>query len=247
MRLLYLGSSNETKGDLPADVRRAHLNARALEEAAQAPVELRIKYLWPNAVLPDVVDRWTEEFEPDVVAVQWSAWWCESLVIRRKVAPRLGPLAPAADRVWRRLSRSERVSHTGVYRAANRLALKSLGGVSPFRLADVMPVVETTLRRLVRREELAVSVTAAPFTSHSGPGATRHAWAIDRRTASYALLRPVCERLHIPYSLPDLSADAFDPKWRLGDGVHLNEAGHRRCSEVEAPVIIEAWRRAQGR
>ncbi|MFN0094303.1 MAG: hypothetical protein ACKVVT_05945 [Dehalococcoidia bacterium] len=243
MRLLYLGSSIDTKGTVPDAERRAHLGGEALAAALGEPVTVTIKYIWPSERLPGKIDAWLDETSPDLAVFHWSAWWCESLVVRRKVAPKLGPLAKPVDRAWLALRRSDRITGTRAFRFANRVAMKTAGGASPFAPAEAIPLVEASLRRMVRREDLAVCVLSTPFTALAGAGPARRAWATQRRDEAYRGLRPILDQLHIPYFLPALEPDAFDTAWRDVDGLHLNAAAHRRCADLELPALREAMRR----
>ena len=243
MRFLYLGSSIDFKGTSPLDERRAHIDGRRLAEELSEPVEVTVKFIWPNAQLPNLVDGWVDELRPDLVLLHVSAWWCESLVVRHSLAPKLGPLAPVVSRLIRKAAKTDKVAQSGIYRLANRAAFKAVGGKAPFRPTDVVPHVEATLRRLVRHEDLAVCVSATPFTAHATKDPARRAWAGDRRQEVFRLLRPIVAQLHIPAVLPAHNEITFQRRWREADNVHFTIEGHERCSDLEMPVLLKAVRR----
>ena len=85
MKLLFLGNSN----DIPrhkGNPTRASAVATALEAATGQPVELVIKPIWPDELLPGRIERWMRDEHPDLVFFSVPGFWFlyESVPVRLK-------------------------------------------------------------------------------------------------------------------------------------------------------------------
>lgn len=242
MRLLYLGNSSDLRGEVAAADRRAALGGSRLEEATGEPVEVLIKFIWPSERLAGVVESWVRELEADLVLLNVSSWWCESLVVRRKLAPKAGPLAPLVSKTIRAAASRPWIADSRPYRIANRFALKTAGGAPPFRPAEAADIVMDIIRTLLRREDLALCVTGNTQGAQLTGGPAYRAWAAARRVELVNLLVPQLTRLHVVHDLRLHDASTFDPSLRGPDGLHANALGHRRSSDSEFPSLLKAWR-----
>jgi hypothetical protein len=67
MRVLRLSNSDDTAGELSPEVRAWHIAGEVLAAALGEPVETTTRVIWPEPSLPDLVDRWLDRYEPDMV------------------------------------------------------------------------------------------------------------------------------------------------------------------------------------
>ena len=67
--------------------RRRHIESRT----GEAP-ELNIRAVWPSDAMPGLVERWTEDFQPDLV---WPLRRSLLLLLSIRAAPGPAPVGPA--------------------------------------------------------------------------------------------------------------------------------------------------------
>jgi hypothetical protein len=165
MKVLILGSSNDTQ-DWGEGVRRRHEIARdQLAQEFGEPVDVEVKNLWPNERVAEFVARWVTEAEPDLVYLNVTAYpfSYESLPLRLK--RKLGPFGAAASRAGFDLAESKRWAHNAVFRTVRRWGQATIGGddllhAGAGRRSDVRddPHDRAQRRRSFRRERGAASL-----------------------------------------------------------------------------------------
>jgi hypothetical protein len=77
LKFLWLGNSNDNParpGVRPGS-RRPELMVAELEAFLGRPIALVIKPIWPEEVLPGIVERWMEREKPDIVWLDIAAYW----------------------------------------------------------------------------------------------------------------------------------------------------------------------------
>lgn len=67
MRILRLSTSDDLRPELPESGRIHRLVEQAFAAETGEPVETLIRVIWPTPGLADVIDRWLESYDPDVV------------------------------------------------------------------------------------------------------------------------------------------------------------------------------------
>ena len=218
-----------------------------LAEEAGEPVETIVRVIWPSPVLPDLIERWMEQYQPDFVSLKVSPYWFtfESvpLKLQRKLGPIGAPMASmglkAADTPW--------LAHNAVFRAGRRLALNTIGGVTHFTPEEVIGVMDACVRRVLRHEGVVLEVRGPLAADRAGSGRAREARLEARRLAVHLAMKRMCADLHIHYTGRDGPAPVDrDAGIHGGDQLHLNAEGHRRKGEEEGLAYVAAWRAAHG-
>lgn len=247
VKILRLGNSNDTGAWVPEGDRRHVLVQERLAEELGEPVETFVKAAWPNRDLPAAVARWMDEFEPDLVyfKINSFAYQYESvpLKLQRKFG-RAGELfgnagLGAAERPW--------LSHNAAFRAARRLAQRSIGGVPHVEPEEAAAAVEATIRAIIRHEGTALLVKGHRGRSKE-PDLTPAmlARAEARRLLVHEHVSRVCAELKVDYLGNAQPAWLTDPKprrSRVGDDLHHDAAGHRDGAAEEAEMLLATWRR----
>jgi hypothetical protein len=241
LRVLRLGSSIDLEGETPLHDRAGAIAARILQEACGQPVETIQRIAWPNEQLADFVERWANEFEPDIVCFNVSSHWCEAELI----APRLRGFGAPGRSVANLLDRSSLnydFNANWFVRLARGAGRRVLQGHPPFTPEAAAESIEAALRRLARHEDLGLVLWGSPFSASVDGGRHAQQRARERRGELFAELRAVSESLHMPHDLPAHSPDAFSRALRARDRVHFGPEMHRRSGEVQGRLMVEAWR-----
>src|SRR6188768_723166 len=75
MRVLRIGTSNDSVGGLSEQQRGWWIASDILAQSTGPPVETVLKRAWPTDSLPGIVDGWLEELQPEIVYMQVSNFW----------------------------------------------------------------------------------------------------------------------------------------------------------------------------
>ena len=81
MRILRLGSSIDSEGETPFEERAASLAAGILASASGEQVETILRMPRPNERMPEIVEGWVAELQPEIVCFNISSHWCEAELI----------------------------------------------------------------------------------------------------------------------------------------------------------------------
>lgn len=245
MRILRLTNSSDTHSGVVAELRAPAVTERVVGLATGEHTETMIRAIWPTADLPGRVDRWIEAFQPDIVFVRATSFWCTYESVPLRLEHRLGrvgkPLAGAGlrlgDRPW--------LIDRRAFKLARLAVLRTIGGDPHFTPRQVSSVLGEVLRRAISREST-IAVVRGPAQFHNSAG-TRAGFrrAQTRLRELDALTAETCRRLHIRYISAAGTNDG--PSFRLGDDLHDTEAAHRIMGELEGGVIAEEWLAARQR
>ncbi len=245
MRVLRLSNSMDFFGDIPAEGRSMAISGRALEAEVGEPVEVISKMVWPNDRLPALIDGWIDEFEPSLVFLWINPFWFTYESGARFFERRLGRFARRFIGLEKQVARRPAINQNPAYKGLRRLAVTTIGGNVFVEPQDLLPMVETWVRRVLRREEITLVVRGALMPMHMGatrPGRSR---SIRRYLEMEAAGAALCQRLHVDYiPSPPPGEWIEQPDLFLGDRFHCNAEGHAKMGEIEAEGMVAAWRRS---
>jgi len=242
IRILRLTLSDDLV-PLPEGTRRSWQVAEDIfsREVSQ-PVETTLRVIWPEPSLPDLVERWLERYQPDIVSLKVSPYWFtyESVPLRlQRHIPVIGPrLATAglraADTSW--------LAQNPVFRTARRATRRIIGGETYFTPEQVLSVIEECIRRILRREGV-ILLVRGPLEPTDDEGGTKARLRTERKRDSVHLdLKSLCADLHVHYS----GADSVRAVPRGPDQLHLSPEGHAEKGREEGAALLDAWRHAHG-
>ena len=243
--VLRFASSLDFTGELPPRTRAWEVAERILAEESGRPVRTISKPVWPNAKLPGILDRWLDEFQPDIVLICISSYWVETEVVANRVR-RLGILGRKLESASQAAAAKRGVADSRFYLSGRWLLLHTLGGRPNFTPAELETHIESWLRIILRRESVAVAISGTPFSPDTMATKAARRRATVRKDELRARLTALGERLNVVVDMPPHGADAFAPELRLPDRVHFNELAHARMGEIDGRALVAAWRRAQG-
>ena len=243
--VLRFASSLDFTGELPPGARAWEVAERILTEAGGRPVRTISKPVWPNAKLPAILERWLEEFEPDIVLICISSYWVETEVVANRIR-RLGILGRKLESASQAAAMKRGIGDSRLYLLGRRLLLRTIGGRPHFTPAELEANVESWLRVILRRESVAVAIAGTPFSPDTMATKAARRRATVRKNELRARLSELGKRLDIVVDMPPHAPDAFDPALRLADRVHFNEKAHARMGEIDGRALVAAWERLQG-
>ncbi|WP_322796505.1 GDSL-type esterase/lipase family protein [Tepidiforma sp.] len=231
MKILRIGVSDDEYGPLPDEQRFWYIVQQRLAEELGEPVETIRKRGWPGESLAGALDRWVERERPDLVVFCAASYWVSfpsaPTALERARLPLARPLAKVATAISRRPA----IARTAPFRAARRLAYRTIGHRYFFEPLEAAAHVEAALRRVLRYEDVAVGVRGPiPLGLPLPPRLAAESRA--RCDAFGSILADLCDALHIPY----LPAGPDEPPARSElqpDLTHVNAAGHARRAEHE--------------
>lgn len=244
MRVLLLGSSNDTGGWVEGGKKKHEIVQERLSAELGEPVEFIVKGIWPTAELPGLVAGWIERYEPDVVYLNTGSYWFlyRSVPLRMKrLLGRVG--GDTVGDAGFRFADSKRWAHNAVFRTIRRALQETIGGDTHFTTQEVIDRMSECARIAVRREG-AVVVVKGP---HGKARLTRNPRKFRRdereRLKLHTALETLCGQLHIVYDGVGAEAVRHLPAYgrgtTVGDGLHANAVRH----EFEAEGLYTGIRR----
>jgi len=243
MRLLRVSTSEETDGDTPSEERFGAIATDVLERSTGERVEVLTRVGWPDARLPVAVDRWLNDFRPDLVYFKTMSFpVCVQTVATRLLGThtRLGAIAGTAGRMPVVARAFPRIPGAG---GVQRLVRRSVGVAALIEPEEMVRIVEACIRAVVRRENVGLAVRAPYRPVYVvAPGARIVADA--RWAAFHEPVAALCRSLSVEYVDEEVDwDDERTLRLRAPDGLHLNAAGHRAHGQADGDAPVRAWRR----
>ena len=200
VRVLFLGSSNDT-GNWVGHAQKKHVIAGdRLEAELGEPVEWVVKGIWPTEDLPQHVAHWVEESQPDVIYLNTGSYWFLYRSVPLRVKRLLGRVGgeKAGDAGFR-IARSERWAHNAAFRGIRKALQETIGGDTHFTTQQVIDRMEECIRVAARAENVVV-VVKGPHGKRRLSGRKRAFERDEReRLKLHTALEQLCEQLHVTY------------------------------------------------
>ncbi|MCC6382893.1 MAG: hypothetical protein IT304_10320, partial [Dehalococcoidia bacterium] len=242
IHLLRLCNSNDTYAGVPEQLRAGAIASDLLAAAAGEPVDTVSRVIWPDPTLPDLVDRWLDRYQPDVVSLKINTFWFAHESVPLKLERRFGSIGKVAGSAGRKAVGVPWVSRGRFFRLLNRVALRTIGGETYFTPDEVMATMEACVRRVLAREHV-VLVVRGTEGGREHPELSRRAFARydERRRDVNARMAALCGDLSIPYVGHGSRRSKDDFRRRAGaDGFHNGTEGQRLVGIEEGEVLAAA-------
>lgn len=242
MKVLRLGQSDQRIGGVPEHARTWYVAGEVLARATGEPVETVLREIWPEPSLPDLVDRWIERYQPDLVFMKTNDYWVCTQSVPLRLQRKFGRPGKSAGALGKRMADAPRIAHTRLFKAGRLAMLRTIGGDRYFEPEDVVATLEACLRRIVAHEAVVPVVSGSVGMLHPPYGWGGERQAIARRTAVHEGMARVCAQLHVAYTgrAGVISKDEYAGLIG-GDGLHRNEAGQRAAGQAEGEQMVRAW------
>lgn len=245
LRVLRLDDSKDSVGEIPVGQRANEIAEAFLAAGTGRTVETTSRRLWPSPGFPDVLERWLDTYQPDIVLVVVSWYWTEWETVASRLQ-RYGVLGKAIGEIGDRASHADVLRTRWAFRQARKFALNTIGGDPNFEPHALLATLQETIRRAAQREDVVVAVASNPYASALDHGPRGKARAAARRTIIERGLRETCERLRIPAVLPAQVPAAYHSSTYGPDRLHFSPRSHRILGKLEGRAMLDAWRDATG-
>ena len=211
------------------------------------PVEVTLRAAWPSSSLPGLIDRWLDEYEPDIVFLKVNAYWFNYLSLPLQIERKFGKFGKPINKVGKQVGELRPVSSSRPYRVARRYLLRVFPGATYFSPESVVASMQDSIRTILSREGIGLIV--------SGPGSrlnhelSRKAGRAHeaRRQLVHQSMKRFCAEVHVPYfGLDSVPTKAELSRTVGNDGLHVNESASRAMAKEEAGAIVQLWRAAHG-
>ncbi len=241
MKLLLLATSAAVPRKGVAEQDLAHNQEGATHDPGVGAIERIVKVAWPNERLPDRVEGWINEFEPDVVLLVVNEYWFNFRSAPASVHRRFGPLGrpAAAAATW--AGRHPSIAYSRAFQRVRRLTSDKVGGDAHFEPDQVIASCIDVLRRIARAEgpvPLVIGPNGA--IDNALPPAFR-AEGINRRVRVDTELQAYCAANHVEYWG---IASEVGKNWpgnqrsTVPDGIHHDAAGSKLIFDYLRPHLM---------
>lgn len=246
IRILRLGNSSDRALDIAEGARAHEIVERMLAEASGEEVETILRPIWPTTQLPDLISKWMDEYQPDLVFLRVNNVWYNSESIPLRIQRKFGRVGTGVGNATERATKRRWVNQSPIYKRLRKLALLTVGYDLHFTTDEVLERMDECLRRIVAHEHVGVVVRGTIGKKEKNDKLPKRiAQQHDlRRTIVDDGLREICDRLHVTYLSRAIRDPArLDPAIRGSDGIHPGERGHQLAGQDEGAAIVAEWRR----
>lgn len=247
MRLLRLTNSYDTDPAIAKTDNKKTVVERLFQEATGEPIETTVRVIWPDPVLPELVEKWMTRYRPDVVLLIVSSYWFTYLSAPARVERTLGGIGKPFAEAGLKAAGTPWLAHNPPFRLLRRATLRVVGGSTWFTVDEVNESMERCIRVILAHEGASLAVRG-PRTPHAPSNRPRHIREAEaKRRAVNERTRDLCERLHVPFFGWETALPAQKRQEDYqGDLVHGTRAEHRALAEDEFELLLRAWRQRTG-
>lgn len=248
MKILRLGSSNDTVEQFVAGEPRERVIQRELERQLEEQVTVVTRRIWPTERFPELLSRWLDEEDPDIVTVPVIGYWFNFESVPLRLQRRLGRFGERLGSTGKRAADVPWLGHNAAFRAVRDVAQRTVGGETYFTCDQVISCVEQIVREVVRREGIGL-IIQGPFGGQHLSGNSRRAVAREerRRLVVNAGIREICRAHQVTFIEHvvnrRLKGTAFST---IGDGLHMDETGQLASALEWAAIIVDEVHRLRG-
>lgn len=244
IRVLRLGNSNDTFGGVAEKDRAGSVAEGILARETGEEVETIVRRIWPTDRLPELIDKWLDEYKPDLVMLKVNSYWYSHESVPLRLERKLGRFGRPFARTGKRVAEVHAVSRNLVYRRVKKFLIATIGGDTRFTPDEVVRRVEQAVRRITVHEEIGLLVvgTVGGRNRYEDLPAAAVRRKAERRDYVRSRLKEVCASLHVPLLARDVARPKADSIGRSTDGVHRNETGHLLSGTEEGEALAALWK-----
>jgi len=218
------------------------LDRMVREETGEA-VETYLRTAWPRPNLPDVVEGWIDEVEPDVFFIWVNPFWFSYASFPMLLERKATPLKKQIHKLSRKAATTNWRMAQKVVKVARKVGTRTIGAAYYHEPAYIVDTVEATIRRVLRHEDVIPVVYLAPGCIFYASPKGDPAWNEDRRRKVAEGLRSMCAQLHVFCFAPDETVFPENAQSLIGsEGLHPSAAGHAYMANQQLPVYLSAVR-----
>lgn len=244
MKILRLTNSSDVHPGVAEEFRAPAVAARFVENATGEPVETIQKALWPTPAFPAVLERWMDQYSPDVILFRLSSYWVAYESTPLRIGNRLGRLGNPVTTAGTKIGDRPWLVERRAFKAARKGIVRVVGGDTYFTPLATAEVLEDCFRLIVARESVlpVVRGTGLILNSSGSKGGRRRSHT--RVAELNRLVIAACERYRIPFSPEEVSE--AESTTRQADELHDAADAHAVIGEAEGKLIVDAWELTRG-
>ena len=242
MRVLRLSTSDDRPGRVAAGQAAHEVAEQILRDETGEAVETVVRPIWPDESLPDLIDRWMERYEPDLVFLRVNGFWFQYESVPLKIERKFGRLGKPLARAGTRIGEVSWLARSRTFRRLQYFAVKVLGGATYFTTEQVTACMEECIRRVVAHEHVGLVVRGTDGRlAGELPQRSIAAYESRRQQVEHALER-ICRSLHVRYMGTTEMFDRQKMDAMLGaDRFHRGAEGHLIAGEAEGVALLDVW------
>lgn len=243
LKFLWLSNSNDNlaRDGVAPGARRPELMVAALEALIDRPITLVVKAIWPEEVLPGIVERWMEREKPDIVWLDVAAYWISYESSPKRVSRWFGRAGERAAALGERAGQNTWLAERRTFRAARKLTQIVIGGDPPFTTEVVVERITRCARIILRREDVLLIIEAPRGRNNMYATRAARRRGEVRRLRVHRALRALAAELHCGYLGSDVSLlDSAPIRNFQRDAFHMDEEGHAISAAMDFPVLRDA-------
>jgi hypothetical protein len=212
-------------------------------------VETITRIGWPTLAFPSLVERWLDQYEPDIVWFKVNPYWYNYESVPLKLERAMGRFGRPMRAIRRGAPKIDWLANSWPYRFSRWLGDRTIGGATYFTIGEVLARVDETIRVIVAHEEIGLVVRGTAGGRHKarrtkGAYARREA----RRLQVHHALAALCAEHHVIYNGREAPLNRDEETALVGqDAFHRGTEGHLETGLLEGAVLVEAWRQLTGR
>lgn len=247
MKILRLTTSDDNAGHQDPGTSAADVCARVITETTGEPVENVARSPWPAPGLPDLVDRWLDTYQPDIVLLKVNSFWFNYLSVPLLLERKLGRAGKFLNRAGVRAGETSWLNRTRAFQLTRQGLIRVLGGATYFTPDEVVASMQDCARRVLAREGIGL-VIQGPESRMNHLLAPKAARAHERRRLKvHHGMRKFADEVHVPFFGQDSLPTKAEIAATVGvDQVHMNTAAARKMGEQQGTVIAALWREMHG-
>lgn len=203
--------------------------------------EFIVKFAWPNENLPDVVEKWIAEEQPDVVLLLLNEFWFNYRSAPQFVERKFGPVGQLAGKAGARIGRNPRLAYSGPFQKFRKLTQARVGADAFFEPDHVVSVVSDVLRRIMRSEGVVPLVVGPMGRIEEAISPAFRVESARRRARVAGPMADFCATHHITYWGPDSPEAKGVPQnvSRMADDLHPDADGMDAIMAYISPLITK--------
>ncbi len=243
MKILRLGNSYESDPNIPPESNKTAVADRLIAEATGQPVETTARTIWPDPGLPDLIEKWIDRYEPDLVFLVVSSYWFTHVSLPLAIERRFGRVGKPIARAGDRLVHKPWLARNRAFNAARNATRGAIGGETHFTPEQVVQSMESCVRRIVAHEEVALAVRGPRIAFATEGSAKAKRIGEERRGRVDRHMAEFCRQLHVEYIEYDtgVTPDAARQEFQA-DMVHVTEVVHAEQGRIEGEAMLRAYR-----
>ncbi|MGE3074894.1 MAG: hypothetical protein AB7N24_02095 [Dehalococcoidia bacterium] len=245
LKILWLSTSNDNRANLAEGARRPELMAKMLEAEISHAVTLVTKPIWPSEELPEIIEKWLEREQPDIVWFSTAAYWFTYESVPLRLKNRFGRVGEKVSGAGITAGKDPRFANSATFRLVRRALQLTIGGDTQLTPEQVVERQTKNARTIARHEHIVLILEGPRGRTNFSASKRSAARAERKRLFVHRKLRDLAAELRAGYCGSDETLRAVVGEFRTQkDKFHMDETGHETSAALDFPTLLEAVKNA---